>query len=425
MKKKLAVTLALTVALGVGGTALAANPFVDVPAKHWSYDAVSKLAADGIIDGYGDGTFKGDKTITRYEMATIVAKAMAKEDKADAQQKALIEKLAAEYSEELDNLGVRVSKLEKKAAADSINFKGEARLRFKTFDFDDPAKENKTSNVLRTRLYATGKINDEWTYTGRLASENDLRNGSDGKEEKSLSMDNVYVQGPLFNGTVTFGRFDYKPNYAMLIDSTLNGVNFAFGDKLKTNLFYGKDNNNKLFGRSESLEKLEMYGVTSSYALSPNSNINAGYYNFKSNHDEAVFATGTDDSGKLWEVGFDTKLVDNLVLTAAYGSSNADDEDKAYFAQLDYKKADKKKAGSFGAWVNYRHFEANVAPKTTFDGAYANDSQAKGGKGYEIGFGYVPVANTLWKTKYVDLKPTVDGSDYKTKFFQTQVEFFF
>ena len=112
MKKSLIVTLALVFILGIAGTAFAAaNPFVDVPAKHWAYESVSKLAAAGIVDGYGDGTFRGDKTMTRYEMAQIVAKAMAKSDKADAQMKATIDKLAVEFAAELNNLGVRVAKL--------------------------------------------------------------------------------------------------------------------------------------------------------------------------------------------------------------------------------------------------------------------------------------------------------------------------
>ena len=65
-------------ALGVSATAFAANPFSDLPAGHWAYGAVAKLAAAGVVDGYPDGTFKGDKTMTRYEMAQIVAKALPK-----------------------------------------------------------------------------------------------------------------------------------------------------------------------------------------------------------------------------------------------------------------------------------------------------------------------------------------------------------
>ena len=73
MKKSL--VLAMAMALGVSATAFAANPFSDVPAGHWAYASVAKLAAAGIVDGYPDGTFKGDQLMTRYEMAQIVAKA--------------------------------------------------------------------------------------------------------------------------------------------------------------------------------------------------------------------------------------------------------------------------------------------------------------------------------------------------------------
>ena len=100
MSKKTLVS-AITAALVVGAastTFAANNPFSDVPADSWAYDAVSTLAADGVIDGYPDGTYQGQNTMTRYEMAQIVARAMAKTDleKAD---KALVDKLAAEFAE--------------------------------------------------------------------------------------------------------------------------------------------------------------------------------------------------------------------------------------------------------------------------------------------------------------------------------------
>ena len=126
MKKSL--TAALTTALVVGAastTFAAANPFSDVPADHWAYDAVAQLADDGVIEGYGDGTYRGQNEITRYEMAQMVAKAMAKEDQVNAQQKAMIDRLAAEFSEELNNLGVRVANLEDRV--DNVKWTGELR----------------------------------------------------------------------------------------------------------------------------------------------------------------------------------------------------------------------------------------------------------------------------------------------------------
>ena len=135
MKKSL--VLAMAMALGVTASAYAANPFSDVPAGHWAYDSISKLAAAGVIEGYGDATFGGDKLMTRYEMAQIVAKAMAKG--------ANVDKLAAEFADELDNLGVRVAKLEKKA--DNVKITGQIRAHYEDSD-NDGVRDKAASCVL-------------------------------------------------------------------------------------------------------------------------------------------------------------------------------------------------------------------------------------------------------------------------------------
>ena len=111
MKKQFAAIFAATAVLGVT-TAFAANPFSDVTPDSWAYQAVSQLANAGVINGYPDGTFKGQNNITRYEMAQMVAKAMANQDRANAEQQAMINRLADEFSNELNNLGVRVARLE-------------------------------------------------------------------------------------------------------------------------------------------------------------------------------------------------------------------------------------------------------------------------------------------------------------------------
>ena len=85
MKHQLAAVLAATAMLGVT-TAFAANPFSDVTPDSWAYQSVSQLANAGIINGYPDGTFKGQKNITRFEMAQMIAKAMANQDRVNAEQ---------------------------------------------------------------------------------------------------------------------------------------------------------------------------------------------------------------------------------------------------------------------------------------------------------------------------------------------------
>ena len=77
MKKK-HLLIAVSLMMGAAATcSAAASPFSDVPSGHWAYDAVAQLAENGIIEGYGDSTFRGERQITRYEMAQMVAKAMA------------------------------------------------------------------------------------------------------------------------------------------------------------------------------------------------------------------------------------------------------------------------------------------------------------------------------------------------------------
>ena len=128
MTKTLVSALASALIVGAAGTTFAAaNPFSDVPRDHWAYDAVTQLANDGVVEGYGDGTFRGDRNITRYEMAQMVAKAMAKGD-LSASDRALVDRLSVEFADELNSLGVRVSELERNA--DMVKWNGELRYTY-------------------------------------------------------------------------------------------------------------------------------------------------------------------------------------------------------------------------------------------------------------------------------------------------------
>ena len=127
MKHPLAAVLAATAVLGVT-TAFAANPFSDVTPDSWAYQAVSQLVSTGIITGYPDGTFRGENGITRFQVAQMVAKALANQDRANAEQQALINRLADEFSNELNNLGVRVARLEDHVG--NVKVTGDMRLRY-------------------------------------------------------------------------------------------------------------------------------------------------------------------------------------------------------------------------------------------------------------------------------------------------------
>jgi autotransporter adhesin len=73
--------------------------FPDVPENHWAYEAVSKLAGNGIIKGYPDGMFKGDRAMTRYEFASMLYRAMQNGATVDG-------RLLKEFKPELDLIRV-------------------------------------------------------------------------------------------------------------------------------------------------------------------------------------------------------------------------------------------------------------------------------------------------------------------------------
>ena len=76
--KKIFITVCAVFFLALTAVSVSAStPYADVPEKHWAYDAVMTLASQGISEGYGDGSFRGDKNITRYEAATMIAKMLA------------------------------------------------------------------------------------------------------------------------------------------------------------------------------------------------------------------------------------------------------------------------------------------------------------------------------------------------------------
>ena len=77
--RSLVLVLAIALVIGPAATALAnTNPFSDVPADHWAYDAVIQLAAVGLVEGYPDGTYGGTRMMTRYEAALVFARTLAR-----------------------------------------------------------------------------------------------------------------------------------------------------------------------------------------------------------------------------------------------------------------------------------------------------------------------------------------------------------
>lgn len=106
-KKTLAILAGLTIGMSGSAFAASADSFTDVPKDHWAYQALDYLAQEGVIDGMGDSTFQGGRSMTRYEMAAIVAKAMQK-NPTNIGDQAVLEKLEGEFGTEIKRLTKRV-----------------------------------------------------------------------------------------------------------------------------------------------------------------------------------------------------------------------------------------------------------------------------------------------------------------------------
>ena len=232
MKKQFAAIFAATAVLGVT-TAFAANPFSDVTPDSWAYQAVSQLANAGIVNGYPDGTFKGQNNITRYEMAQMVAKAMANQDRANAEQQAMINRLADEFSNELNNLGVRVARLEDRVG--NVKVTGDARLRYKD------AEHAKSKFDARARVQFNAKVNDRTDAVVRLTSDNfELGDASTGGNA-TAKIDRAYVNHK-FGERVSAkaGRFGQVMGGGLAFDGTFDGAQLNAGnDKVNFQAAYG------------------------------------------------------------------------------------------------------------------------------------------------------------------------------------------
>ena len=387
MKKSL--VLAMAMALGVTASAYAANPFSDVPAGHWAYDSVAELAAAGVVDGYADGTFGGDKLMTRYEMAQIVAKAMA--------NGANVDKLAAEFADELDNLGVRVANLEKKA--DNVKITGETKLRYWSYDGVD--EHDKTA--LRTRIFVKGQVNEDWSATAMLENVQNFTGSYDGEENTDFQR--AYVNGKLGGMAVQAGRYSFADfNGGLIYDTRMDGAQVSYGKDVKLTLGYGKAADSK--EENKHVAEDMMYGQLGAKLGVVDAKV--GYYKF----DEVAKLKADDE---IWTVGLALPVAKDLKLSGTYLMSDYDVngvDDDGYVIGLDFKGAKAAQAGSYGLWAKYYDQAQGTFVAHTFEAEHKK--LAEGFKGYGVGANYTFAKNIVGAVKYYDLEAKKGEQDEKT-----------
>lgn len=457
MKKLLIPALASALLIGTASTSSAAqNPFSDVNEHHWAYNSIVELAATGIITGYDNsdaslnGKFLGGRAITRYEMAQMIAKALARIEGETSPfnvqlvghqwtfvdnsgvrrvvdgtvtpfqlsgggtvtQKQLddLMNLMIEFRDELDKLGIRVKDLEDHS--DMVKWTGELRYRY--WNEKTNGEEDQTRNQMQFRIFPTAALNSHWTAKARFTASMDL--SADTTTDAKMTF--LYAEGKYGKFNIKLGKMPFfsDSDGGLVMDDFFSGAQLTYGDKFKVKLEGGRwnlDNSNMGIDDRSSYGGIELF-----YDDGERFNFGVGYHHFKSKEFANAANYGDADKATILSVGAGYKFGD-FELDAFYAKNNkADDFNKGYDFELSYAGADKT-PGSWGAYVAYRYAGDNVALSPTFDSYTLRSNK----KGIDVGLSWSPFKNTLTELSYFHGKTLDTKETSKTLF--GRVSFFF
>ena len=456
-KKKTAL-LALAFA-ALSATAFAADgadSFSDVPKDHWSYEALDYLAKNGVIEGYADGTFQGNRTMSRYEMAAITARAMQASN-LDIGARSVLEKLEKEYDSELAALRAQVEQ-----NTEDIRKNREAIERFKVhgfvrtqYDYDkntDADTLDRSANRFYMDLRLDMKVNDIWTVkaqsetnrhynNGHLRGENAMNenaqqtwSGHDGNFQR------IWVEAQQDGRWLNLGRAWRGLGFQnVLFGNESDGFQFGIpikGTNLTASGFWmastGAGNKESLYGVGLWGAVGHNFDINVAYARSSLGK-NESYTSGLIDHYEAdpvthrVFPVYRDnDRTNMRSYGYvisaATNVAKNVRVIGDYVQTDADEQNKSVALRLNYKGTKLDDVGSFGVYARYVRYGAN--------GWLAGDdewgSTWNGTKGWIVGFKYVPWKNVEWETLFSRQKRDYGTSaEYNRSLLRTQLDYHF
>lgn len=385
--------------------AFAANPFVDVPSDSWAYKSVVELADAGIIQGVDGSYFQGERNITRYEAAEMVAKAMAHMDKASVEQRALINKLADEYADELNNLGVRVSALENRVG--NVKLSGDARIRFQHQDTSSEASTGYKKDAswdYRVRVRANAKVNDRTTVTYGISTDdiNFADNGAasdngniftdDAKVDYNFGGDHWNLSVGRTDTYVLGGENAYGFQYGDVFDraelkytndhfaATAGYGKFKAGDTVKDAAVEG----NGLLGVKTGYGELEGFfggGRAAGSAVGVYYNDFNGINGFKA--DDLWGAYASLNFGK-WNALANYEKINNDVTN----------DPEVWIGKLTYGSADSDARGSWDAWVEYINSDKGALLGGATN-SWRDDSVLDNVKSWGVGIDYTLAKNVI------------------------------
>ena len=439
MRRSIVWLLMVVLVLGFGGTALAdeSNPFGDVPSDYWAYSAVAQLAKDGIVNNYNERTFNGNKMLTRYEMAQFVAKALDRADKANVEDKVLIERLTAEYSRELTSMNVRIDKL--KQEVDKFSFVGILMVKYEKHSHAGVPADMTTYDKWKEKmqLFSRYKITDDWSVNATSEYSRNFQKSADGGIGAGNDdiTKNISVNGKLGVVNVTGGRFHLEdPCSAYVFCDDITGAQASVGigpegpkgppngappvpgggkpltitltdGYIDAGINFHSFITDTLFNNADSGYKGIGYkALYANYAINPFTNVSAAYHGLHNS---------TTGNSKNWnEIGFNTQIVKDIFFQSVAVRSTYVTQNKGYLVGLRYGTTIPFVVGSHDVYVMYAHSEQFANISCTYD----TEDCEHGWQGVELGYRLCPMQGMMVGVRYQSAKGTADS--WKDRNFQ-------
>lgn len=366
------ISILVLVAFVLSTVAAVANPFSDVPFSHWAYDAVNKLAAKGVLQGYPDGTYKGEKHVTRYALAMVVAKMLANVEqmmekgigkdlvtKSDLQT---LEKLTVEFADELALLGVKVTALEDdmqvvkedvatmkkdvegikdymaKGGMEKVKLSGDMLVRHQTLihnrDWAAPAASNaggsnNSQTLAQIRFQFKASIDENITAVARwhMLDKNDLMVPGSTQGRAGAANFGVMGSNGLSNGVRNNANADGNLDLAYLHikDMFRFGGDFTFGRN-----FYSTGHALLL---SDYVDAIKYFKRSGDVDVTFMSIYDTHTGNYKDTFGPAN-GQAASDYRNVWMVGFGTKYRDNDLYLNIFGQNEVNLMQRRFAAAL-------------------------------------------------------------------------------------------
>jgi hypothetical protein len=369
---------------------------------------VAQLQQSGVIGGYGDGTFRGDRTLTRYELASIVANINPELGKDNPN----VKKLQSEFATELYNLGVRVDSLEKNAS--TIKFSGDARIRYQSHPALVPQNDDTEGRFQqRVRLYTEAGVNDNIVFKGRIRYDNENSNHIDNKSKTyEMMFDRAYFLWNNANTAVAVGRIEDGHGGINTI-----GQGLIWGGERSDGILAAYDNG-KIKAAAGILDLANQgYPLASDTAAVNTVSTTVGHLGYTFSDKVELTAGYADAHGdaqfKTWSVGANAKFGKDFKLIGEYiENTDAPDgsDDKGTWARLQYKQAKMSDPGSYQVYAEYIKLGGEA---TLGYGLNQFDQSYDAAKGWGLGATYVVGKNHNVQLAYHKLKPYDGGQSYK------------